>query len=137
MHHENGVLLPKRECCSGEESCSYNCHQPEDDCVENPVDDSSAHISQRSVCPWKYDVTNDDNRYPQTLAEAVCCWEKCHEANESSHVCSPVRYLVPVLYVADEPNSEGNCVYTRKLEAVTGGCTCAAIPSIVVKDEDI
>lgn len=78
-----------------------------------------------STCPHHYVINHDKNRRPKTLLEAKCnCNENmpCLDGLAGSR-CEPVKYFLTVLRKNGCHN--GSYTYTKSIESITVGCTCA------------
>ena len=77
-------------------------------------------LSQRSMCPWKYEVTSQKNRFPHLRVNVKCTCDSC----QVNHVCVPVTQLVPVL-VRDGCDDDGYFKWIPSLDKLNVACVCA------------
>lgn len=78
-----------------------------------------------SSCPHHYVTNYDENRRPERLLEAKCnCDETmpCLDGVVGSR-CIPVKYYLTVL--RKNGCHRGSYTYTKTIESITVGCTCA------------
>lgn len=103
----------------------------------------SSNLMEISLCPWYVEMTYDDNRYPDLMANVRCRCKHCYDfdgikANASSKTveaprCKEIKQLYKVLRlrknsVGDpicEPSNRAVHKYENSFEEVTVGCTCA------------
>ena len=89
-----------------------------------------------SSCPHHYELNYDENRRPKELIEAKCnCDENtpCLNSTETSR-CLPVKYYITVLR---KNGCSGNTsTYTKAVEPITVGCTCAYQLPVVLNSND-
>ena len=96
-----------------------------------PSKDASAHVAERSLCPWRYNETYAPyRRYPPTLVEAACvpCASECPCQAHAGSVCEPVHVPIPILINTEQEDDNGTCVYNMQMYNLQTGCTCAKIP---------
>ena len=84
-------------------------------------------LSQQSLCPWKYVVTFNIDRYPPYRSSAKCTCDSCQSIEgiltETLYNCYPVYQRVPSL-VKRECGSDGYYVWKPELEVINVACVC-------------
>ena len=87
---------------------------------------SEGELRKRSLCPWHYVLNQDPNRYPDTLAEAVCnCKGACADESLGKR-CEGVYYNIRVLQNSGKCDEDGYYKYEQAWYQVRVGCVCAA-----------
>ena len=93
--------------------------------------------SVNSTCPHHYVINYDPNRRPKRLLEAECNCNKnmpCLNGDRESR-CVPIQYYIEVLR---KTGCDGrHFIYTRTVEPITVGCTCAYPLSITLEKTGI
>lgn len=106
----------------------------------------------RSLTPWRYRQTYEEDRLPQRLSQAECMWSYCESALGGEEVgleSKPIYYQTLVLRRVLSNRSKGGkrmkkarkvgkkvkknkekYVYRLESEIVTVGCTCV-VPSLI------
>ena len=90
-------------------------------------------LSTNSLCPWRYHVNVNPDRYPTVLLEAVRKSGKIKCSNTPGGrygVCEPVTHLVPVLLPSQNDNDHGKCKYEHKVQSLAIGFICST-PTVV------
>ena len=92
------------------------------------------HMSERSVCPWKFQKNIDNNRIPREITEAVCRAKNTAACGTATvglqtvrngclkHECREVKYFTKVLRRNSTVESEKQ--FIPVLEPISAGCTC-------------
>ncbi|XP_046553579.1 uncharacterized protein LOC124263008 [Haliotis rubra] len=77
-------------------------------------------VSERSVCPWYYEITTlDETYYPRQIWEARCMCKDC--VGNSKNQCEPVQSTITLLKTRCE---NGMLLYEPVDKDITVGCTC-------------
>ncbi|XP_029310853.1 interleukin-17C-like isoform X2 [Cottoperca gobio] len=87
-------------------------------------------LSNRSLSPWKYNLTQDPNRYPYEIPIAVCLCQGCiiNQREDLSYNSVPVFTHVKVLMKTLCPQnktSEDKYTVKKYFIEVAVACTCA------------
>jgi hypothetical protein len=88
-------------------------------------------ISQRSTCPWLYQVKYREDKFPHFLREAKCTCRTCNLQGSSqlpskTYGCMPILRRVPVLVRNSvKCDMNGFQTWTPSAEIVNTGCTCS------------
>ena len=130
-----GNLMPPSTCqpyCDDADSTScvqcqrisgnHHCHMH--------TGNAHAPLESRSVCPWYYVSTRDENRYPSEVFEARCSCTRCHGTTDHDSACDVIHHPVSVLYKKGRVNPKGHCEYEARKIQLAVGCTCARTPHI-------
>ena len=56
-----------------------------------------SEINELSVCPWKWTVSHNPNRYPPTLLEAKCICDSCAGMKPDNFECVPVNKTIAIM----------------------------------------
>ncbi|XP_007934470.2 interleukin-17F [Orycteropus afer afer] len=81
------------------------------------------NISNRSTSPWYYNITQDLNRFPSSIAEAQCRSSSCIDANgKPNNFMNSVPIQQEILLLQREP--QGCFPFQLEKIWVTVGCTC-------------
>ena len=96
--------------------------------------------NHKSTCPWVYNITFREDRFPHYLNNVICTCKSCiGSSSNSSFVplllptkqvkCEPILKQVPVL-VRGECEKDGFYQWKQTYEYVNTACICAYQPKI-------
>ncbi|XP_046543993.1 interleukin 17-like protein [Haliotis rubra] len=97
-------------------------------CPSSVSDDPNDPLWRRSLCPWYYNVVNNNRRYPSAIPEAVCRCDRCVDNRQAK--CERVTTQIRVLERTGCIN--GFFIYKPKSVPVSVGCTCVKRPIATV-----
>uniref|UniRef100_A0A8C9SM46 Interleukin-17C-like n=2 Tax=Scleropages formosus TaxID=113540 RepID=A0A8C9SM46_SCLFO len=95
-------------------------------CSSFQLQASSPHHSNRSISPWRYRIDYDEDRYPKSVAVAVCLCEGCiiNGTEDTSYNSVPVRQVRRVLRRVRCPLNSTRYSLKTSLMEVPVACTC-------------
>lgn len=111
----------------------------------------SSNLMEISLCPWYVEMTYDDKRFPDVMANVRCRCTHCYnfdgvKPNATAKTveapqCKEIKQLYKVLRLRKNSKGDPICdrnnrtvhTYENSFEEVTIGCTCALRKDRVVK----
>ncbi|KAM6185146.1 interleukin-17F [Rhynchocyon petersi] len=90
---------------------------------KNPGSSASPNIHNRSTSPWNYNITQDENRFPSSIAEAQCRSLTCVDANgKPDTFLNSVPIHQEILVLRRDP--QRCALFQLEKIRVAVGCTC-------------
>ncbi|XP_006882174.1 PREDICTED: interleukin-17F [Elephantulus edwardii] len=84
---------------------------------------TSPNINNRSTSPWDYNITQDINRFPSSIAEAQCRSLVCVDSNGNpNNFMNSVPIHQEILVLRRDP--QGCAIFRLERIRVAVGCTC-------------
>ena len=93
----------------------------------NVNDRNLTSLNQQSLCPWKYVVTLNIDRFPPYRSVAKCTCDSCQSIegtlSKKIYICYPVYQRVPSL-IKGECGADGYFQWIPKMEEINVACVC-------------